>query len=160
MALVDVVEDLLILEALEEHEDDPGRRRSLQLVRSHLADRDRGRKVSEVAKLLHLSQPTVRSWIDAGILETCGDTNPVRVDILSLVAVKRAVDLLRQHGHDRNLLAAVMRQLRDSAVLDGEGVREGIEDLAAGRVVPLTDEFLHELSTPPQGKGRSESKSR
>lgn len=73
-----------------------------------------------------------------------GDTTPARVDVLSLAAVKRALDLLRDHGHDRHLLIAVMRILRDRAALAGEGVREGFDDLAAGRVVPLTD-FAPEL---------------
>ena len=157
MSLVEVVDDLLTLEELAEHEDDPDRRRSLDVVRSHLADRDRGAKVSEVAHVLGVSQPTVRAWIEAGVLDPRGDSTPARVDVLSLVAVKRAVDLLREHGHDRNLLVAVMRLLRDRAVLAGDGVREGFEDLAAGRVVPLTDELLDELAVASQGKKRSKS---
>lgn len=147
MSLVEIVDDLLTLEKLAAHEDDPDRRRSLDGVRDHVADRDRGAKVSEVAQVLGISQPTVRAWIDAGVLEPRGDTTPVRVDVLSLAAVKRALDLLREHGHDRNLLIAVMRILRDRAVLAGEGAREGIEDLAAGRVVPLTDDLLDEIAT-------------
>lgn len=66
----------------------------------------------------------------------------MRVDVLSLAAVKRAVDFLRAHGHDRHLLGAVMRLLRDRAVLGDDAIREGFEDLAAGRVVPVTDELL------------------
>ena len=157
MSLVEVVDDLLALEELAAQEDDPDRRRSLDVVRSHLADRDRGAKVSEVARVLGLSQPTVRAWIEAGVLEPRGDATPVRVDVLSLVAVKRAVDLLREHGHDRKLLIAVMRLLRDRAVLAGDGVREGFEDLAAGRLVPLTDELLDELAVASQGKKRFKS---
>lgn len=157
MSLLEVVDDLLTLEELAEHEDDPDRRRSLDVLRSHLADRDRGAKVSEVAHVLGVSQPTVRAWIEAGVLDPRGDSTPARVDVLSLVAVKRAVDLLREHGHDRNLLVAVMRLLRDRAALAGDGVREGFEDLAAGRVVPLTDELLEELAVVSKGKKRSKS---
>ena len=69
MSLVEVVDDLLTLEELAAHEDDPDRRRSLEVVRSHLAERDQGAKVSEVAKVLGLSQPTVRAWIESGLLE-------------------------------------------------------------------------------------------
>lgn len=157
MSLTEVVEDLLTLEELAAHEDDPERRRSLDAVRDHVADRDRGAKVSEVAQVLGISQPTVRAWIEAGVLEPRGDTTPVRVDVLSLAAVKRALDLLREHGHDRNLLIAVMRVLRDRAVLAGEGVSEGLEDIAAGRVVPLTDNLLDEIAAASQGKKRSKS---
>lgn len=157
MSLVEVVDDLLTLEELAAHEDDPERRRSLDAVRDHLADRDRGAKVSEVAHVLGISQPTVRAWIEAGVLELRGGASPVRVDVLSLAAVKRALDLLREHGHDRGLLIAVMRILRDRAVLAGGGVREGFDDLAAGRVVPLTDDLLDEIAAASKGKKRSTS---
>jgi transposase-like protein len=157
MSLVDVVDDLLALEELAEQENDPDRRRSLDLVRTHLADRDRGAKVSEVAQMLGLSQPTVRAWMAAGVLQARGRAAPARVNVLSLAEVKRAVDLLREHGEDRNLLVAVMHLLRDRGVLAGDGVRGGFEDLGAGRVVPLTDELLEELSVPSGRKRRSTS---
>jgi hypothetical protein len=158
VSLVEVVDDLLMLEELAANERYPDRRRALDVVRSHVADRDRGAKVSEVALVLGISQPTVRAWIDAGVLGSRSDATPVRVDLLSLVAVRRALDLLREHGHDRNLLAAVMRILRDRAVLDGEGVREALADLAEGRVVPLTDELLDQLAASPREKRRSRSR--
>lgn len=69
MSLVEVVDDLLTLEELAEHESDPDRRRSPEAVRSHLVDRDQGAKVSEAAQVLGLSQPTVRAWIASGLLE-------------------------------------------------------------------------------------------
>src|SRR5947208_2738825 len=134
MSLADVVDDLLTLDELARHEDDPDRRRSLDLVRSHLADRDRGAKVSEVAQVLGLSQPTIRAWIEAGMLEPIAGTTPVRVNVLSLVDVKRALDLIRRHKDDRQLLLHVMRILRDRAALAGS--EDGFADLAAGRVVP------------------------
>lgn len=155
MSLVEVVDDLLALEELAEHEDDPDRRRSLDVVRSHLADRDRGAKVSEVSEVLGLSQPTIRAWIEAGILEPIAGATPVRVDVLSLADVKRALDLLRKHGHDRDLLIAVMRILRDRAALAGS--EEGFADLAAGRLVPLTDDLLEEIAAASKGKRRSRS---
>ena len=157
MSLVEVVDDLLALEVLAEQENDPDRRRSLDLVRSHLADRDRGAKVSEVARLLGLSQPTVRVWMAAGVLEARSGITPARVDVLSLANVKRALDLLREHGEDRNLLVAVMRLVRDRGALAGGGVRRGFEDLGTGQVVPLTDELLQELSIPSGSKRRSTS---
>jgi hypothetical protein len=93
----------------------------------------------------------------AGVLQARSGATPARVDVLSLANVKRAVDLLREHGDDRNLLVAVMRLLRDKDVPAGEGVREGFEDLGAGRVVPLTDELLQELSVHSRRKRRSTS---
>ena len=152
VSLVDVVDDLLALEVLAEHEDDPARRRSLELVRGHLADRERGAKVSEVAAVLGLSQPTIRAWIEAGLLDTLAGVTPVRVSVLSLVDVKRALDLVRQHTEDRQLLAQVMRILRDGAALAGS--EEGFADLAAGRVVPIGDDLQREIR---RQKSRSKS---
>ena len=143
MSLVEVVDDLLTLEELAEHEDDPDRRRSLDVVRSHLADRDRGAKVSEVADVLGLSQPTVRAWVEAGILEPIAGAAPMRVTVLSLADAKRALDLIRRHADDRQLLAQVSRVLRDrEALADSE---EGFADLGAGRVVPLGDDLRSEI---------------
>lgn len=155
MSLVELVDDLVVLEELAEHEDDPKRRRSLEIVRSHLADRDRGAKVSEAARVLGLSQPTVRTWIESGVLEPIDGVTPVRVNVLSLADVKRALDLIRRHKDDRQLLAQVLRVLRDRAAVAGS--EEGFADLAAGRVVPLTDELLDELQAPQRGKTRSTS---
>ena len=158
MSLVEVVDDLITLQDLAEHEGDEGRRRSLDEIRTRVAGRDRGAKVSDVASLLGISAPTVRSWIDAGVLRAVEGSTPRRIDVLSLAAAKRAVDLLRKHGDDRHLLAEVMRVLRDEAALDGDIVRAGLEDLEAGRTVPLGDDLLDEIETlKPRRKPRSKS---
>jgi len=158
MSVAEVLEDLLELEELANEERDPERRRSLDVVRSHVAHRARGAKVSEAADLLRISQPTVRAWIESGVLSPLPGSKPVRVDLLALADVKRALDLIRDHVEDRQLLIHVMRVLRDRAALEGEDVREGFEDLTAGRVVPLTDDLLDELRST-KGKARSRSKS-
>jgi len=155
MSLVEVVDDLLALEKLAEHEDDPDRRRALDGVRGHLADRDRGAKVSEAAHVLGLSQPTVRAWIEAGILEPIAGATPVRVGVLSLADVKRALDLIRQHKDDRQLLMQAMRVLRDRAAL--AGAEEGLADLGAGRIVPLGDDLRREID---QLRRREKSRSK
>lgn len=155
MSLAELVDDLLTLEELAAQEDDPDRRRSLDAVRGHLADRDRGAKVSEAAKVLGLSQPTVRAWIESGILEPIPGATPVRISVLSLADVKRALDLIRRHKDERQLLVQVMRLLRDRAAL--ASAEEGLADLAAGRVVPLTEELLDELRATKRGKQRSRS---
>lgn len=158
MSLAEVLDDLLALEELASGEADPERRRSLDEVRNHLAYRDRGAKVSEAAEVLGLSQPTVRAWIDAGLLTTVAGAKPVRVDVMSLAETKRAVDLVRQHADDRQLLAQVMRVLRDSAALEGSG--EGFGDLRAGRVAPLGDDLRSEIASLRRQEKASRSKSR
>lgn len=158
MAATDVVDDLIALQRLAEEEDDPQRRETLDAVRSRLAARDRGVKVADAAKILALTPPTVRSWLEAGVLDEVPGATPARIDVRSLAEVKHAVDLLREHGHDRNLLVAVMRLLRDRAALGTSGARDGFDDLASGRVVPLTDDLLAKLATTKRTK-RSRSTS-
>jgi excisionase family DNA binding protein len=158
MSVAEVLEDLLELEELANEEQDPERRRSLDVVRTHVAHRARGAKVSEAADLLRISQPTVRAWIASGVLSPAPGSKPVRVDLLSLADVKRALDLIRDHIDDRQLLVHVMRLVRDRAALEGDDVRKGFEDVAAGRVVPLTDDLVDELRST-NGKARSRSKS-
>lgn len=100
--------------------------------------------MSETAKVLGLSQPTVRAWIESGLLATVPGSKPVRIDVLALAETKRALDLVREHAHDRPLLVQVMRVLRDRAALAGR--EEGFDDLREGRVVPLGDDLLDEIA--------------
>ncbi len=156
MSIIDVVDDLITLQELAAHEDDPKRRRSLDDVRRRVAARERGVKVSEAAAVLSLSQPTVRAWIEAGVLKPVRDASPVRIEVLSLADVKHALDLVRQHAEDRNLLAQVMRVLRDRADLTA-ALDEGIADLTAGRTVPLADDLIAELASDPEDERSSRS---
>ena len=158
MSLADVVDDLIALQRLADDESDPARRQTLDEVRSHFVSREPGMKVADAARVLGLTPPTVRSWLQSGVLDDVEGTSPVRVEVRSLAEVKRAVDLLREHGQDRNLLVAVIRILRDRAALEGDGVAEGFADLAAGRLVPLTDDLLAEIATTKRTK-RSRSSS-
>ena len=158
MSLAEVLDDLLELQMLAQEEDDPKRRRVLDEVRAHVARREPGAKVSEAAAVLGISQPTVRTWIGSGVLTPVGGAKPVRVGALALAETKRALDLIREHAEDGQLLVHVMEVLRDRAALQGEGAREGFDDLAAGRVVPLSDDLLDEIAAT-KGKTRSRSRS-
>ena len=123
-----------------------------------MADRDGGIKVSEASEILGVSAPTVRAWIEAGILTPVPDRTPLRIELSSLAATKRAVEEVRRIKDDPHLLAEVYRILRDRALLDQPDVRQGIEDLRTGRTVELTPELLDELLPPP--KRRKPSRSR
>ncbi len=90
MSIVELVDDLITLQELAAHEGDPRRRRSLDEVHRRVAARERGVKVSETAHVLCLSQPTVRAWIEAGVLEPVRGASPARVDVLSVADVKCA----------------------------------------------------------------------
>lgn len=158
MSLAEVLGDLLELQNLAQNEDDPGRRRLLDEVRVHVGRRAPGAKVSEAAEMLGISEPTVRAWIDAGILTAVPSAKPVRIDVLALAETKRAVDLIRGHVDDRPVLIDVMRILRDRAALaDSE---EGFADLRAGRTVPLGEDLLAEIAELRSRESRRRSKSR
>jgi hypothetical protein len=158
MSLAEVLDDLLELEDLAKDERDAGRRRSLDEVRVHVARREHGAKVSEAATVLGISQPTVRAWIEAGILSTVPGMKPVRVEVLALADTKRALDLIREHADDRPLLVTVMRMLRDRGAL--EGAEEGWEDYRAGRTVPLGEDLRAEMEELRERESRRRSKSR
>jgi len=155
---VEIVDDLIELERLAEDERDLERRRRLVEVAERVAARDGGVKVSDAASILDVSAPTVRAWIDAGVLTTVDGRGPIRVAVASLAATKRAVDAIRQGKDDRHLLVDVLRMLRDRAVISGQDVGEGIEDLKASRLTNLDEAILDELlpsrGTPKPSKSR------
>lgn len=149
MSVVEVVDDLITLQALADREADAASREMLASLQRRVAERDRGAKVSEAAAILGLSAPTVRSWIDAGVLPVTG-TAPVRVDLLALADAKRAVDTLRRHADDAHLLADVLRLLRDRAVASRSDLAEGIDDVRAGRLTRLDRARLDQLLPEPR----------
>ena len=154
---IDLVSDLVELERLAAAEDDEDRRRRLLKLRDRLAARGDGAKVSEAANVLGLSVPTVRSWVAAGVLDAVPSRQPARVTYDSLALAKRALDELRLHQDDRQLLIAVMRRLRDRAVLDDPLLDQALDDVAAGRLTPVRAEDLDELIP---GSRRRPSRSR
>lgn len=157
MSLAGVVDDLITLQQLAEQERDAARRRSLDAVREHVAERDRGAKVAEAAQVLGVSAPTVRAWIEAGALQALAGSSPVRVGVMSLAATKQVVDELKRHRDDRHLLADVLRLLRDRGVLAGDDLTAGADDLAAGRVRRLNRDRLDELLPPKRTKPSTSS---
>jgi hypothetical protein len=157
VAAIDLVSDLVELENLAGAEEDEDRRRRLLDLRDRLAARGDGAKVSEAASVLDLSVPTVRSWIAAGVLEPVPGRQPARVTYRSLALAKHTLDELRRHQDHRPLLLAVMRRLRDRAVLDEALLHQALDDVAAGRLTPVRVEDLDDLIP---GSRRRPSRSR
>ena len=145
MSVGGVVEDLIALQRLAEQERDAARRRALDAVRGHVAERDGGAKVGEAAEVLGVSAPTVRAWLKAGALRPIAGSSPLRVDVMSLAATKSVLDELRRRRDDGRLLIQVLRILRDRGVLAGDDVDAAVEDVAAGRVARLDPTHLEEL---------------
>jgi len=131
-------------------EPDVARRRSLDAVRRHVAERDQGAKIAEAAMVLAVSAPTVRAWTEAGAVRAIPGARPARVDVMSLAAAKQVLDELRRHTDDRQLLADVLRVLRDRADLTGEEVHSATSDVVESRVRRLDRRGLDQL-LPPNG---------
>ena len=157
MSTVDVVNDLIELERLAELEDDDDRRLALLGVHDHVAKRARGAKVSEASGVLNVSPPTIRAWIDAGLLEPVPERSPAQVTLTSLAAAKRALDEVRAHSSDRHLLADALRVLRDRAALAGDDLSAGLADLHAGRRTTLTPPKLEQMVPSRKRARRSTS---
>lgn len=75
-------------------------------------------RVVVAAKLLALSVPTTRRWVQVGILQEVKNTNPKRVAFESVLAVRPHIAILRCLGKKRNLLEAVLARIDDEELMD------------------------------------------
>jgi DNA-binding transcriptional MerR regulator len=145
MPVVEVLGDLLALDELASHDGDASRRGALLAIRDHIAQRDQGAKVSDAAEVLGVSQPTIRSWVEAGILGTVDGSRPVRIELLSLADVKRALEAVREIENEGQLLASVRRLLRDKAA--STEIADGLAELRARISQPIGNDLRAEMLT-------------
>lgn len=143
MDLAGLLDDLQTLDELARDELDPARRQRLEALKDRIASRERGATVAEAARVLGLSQPTVRAWAEEGILPLVPESRPRRVELCGLADLKRALDLINTHRDDAGVLARVGQLLRDRALLDAAA--PGLADYRAGRTVPLGDDLRAEI---------------
>jgi hypothetical protein len=124
---VEVVEDV----ARTFPEDDQRRARLLAVSDSALADEATIRPVI-AARLLGLSEKTVRAWAAAGVLTVAQRSPRLLLDVRSVHAVRHLVSELRAAGQDRDLLDQVWRRLEDAALLDRDDLRESVAQMRRG----------------------------
>lgn len=96
----------------------------------------RGVPVAEAAKYLGVSEPTVRLWVRRGALASLPGSKPVLIEYESLRRVGRAVRELRARGEDREWLESVVRYVEDMADRSSPSVRQGLKELAEGKLQP------------------------
>jgi DNA-binding transcriptional MerR regulator len=122
-------------------EDDERRARLLEVSSATLADESTVRPVI-VARLLGLSEKTVRAWVAQGLITTAQRTPRLLLDLQSVHDVSHILRELREHGKDRDLLDEVWRQLNDSALLEHADLQESIEQMrrGEGRVLRAIEE--------------------
>lgn len=117
-------------------ENDERRARLLAVSRDALAEEGTVRPVI-AAKVLGLSEKTVRTWAAAGLLSARQHSPRLLLDVPSVHAVSHALREIRADGLERDLLEHVWRRLEDQALLDRADLRESIEQMRRGDVVVL-----------------------
>jgi Helix-turn-helix domain len=96
----------------------------------------RGVPVAEAAKYLGVSEPTVRLWVRRGALVALPGSKPALIEHESLRGVGRTVRELRASGEDREWLEGVVRYIEDMADRSSPSVRQGLKELAEGKLQP------------------------
>jgi DNA-binding transcriptional MerR regulator len=130
------IDDLEVLEkSLGRNED--ARLRVVRLRRRRLAEAPSVR-LSVAGKLLGLSVPTIRAWINRGLLDEISDSSPRRVTLRSVLEVRPLVRELRALGRDRNLLEAVLAQAEDERALSDRKLRRSLDEMRSGKLIDIT----------------------
>lgn len=124
---VEVVEDV----ARTLPEGDERRDKLLAVSDSALAEERTIRPVI-AARLLGLSDKTVRAWAAAGVLPVAQRSPRLLLDVRGVHAVSHLISELRASGQDRDLLEQVWRRLEDAALLDRDDLRESLDQMRRG----------------------------
>jgi hypothetical protein len=112
-------------------EDDERRATLLQVSHAALADEGTIRPVI-AARLLGLSEKTVRAWAAQGALTVAQRTPRLLLDVQSVHVISHIVRDLRALGKDRDLLDEVWRRLSDAALLERPDFSESLGQMRRG----------------------------
>src|SRR5260370_18529363 len=112
-------------------EDDERRVKLLAVSSAALADEGTIRPVI-AARLLGLSEKTVRAWAAQGVLTVAQRAPRLLLDLQSVHVISHLVRELRELGKDRDLLDEVWRRLSDTALLERPDLHESIQQMLRG----------------------------
>jgi hypothetical protein len=93
-------------------------------------------RVQVAAKLLLVSDTTVRAWARSGLLTPRPGTSVGAVDPVRLHRVLRLLDDLRKHGQSRGFRETLWSRLHDDALLSRPDLAESLEQMRAGELIP------------------------
>jgi DNA-binding transcriptional MerR regulator len=110
---------------------DERRAKLLAVSTASLADEGTIRPVI-AAKLLGISERTVRAWARQGVLAVAQRSPRLLLDVQSVHIVSHFVRELRALGKDRDLLDEVWRRLSDASLLDRADLQESIGQMERG----------------------------
>jgi hypothetical protein len=103
---------------------------------------DGGVSVADAAAVLQISQPTVRAWMQRGVLQRAGDSRPAKITESSLGEAVAAVETIRQAGSGRQLrhVLDALEDRRTRAQLEA-----AIAELEAGGLAEVDPDDFDDL---------------
>jgi hypothetical protein len=84
------------------------------------------------ARLLGLSEKTIRAWAAEGVLPVAQRKPRLLLDVRGVHVISHILGDLRSHGKDRDLLDEVWRRLNDASLLDRADLTESIGQMRRG----------------------------
>jgi hypothetical protein len=116
--------------------DHPGEAEELLRVSRDALSQAAPVRVPIAARLLVVSDKTVRAWVSEGVLTSYTQHPRLLLHTERLHAVLQFVRELRARGQDRDLLTSLWERLQDQALLDRDDLAESLEQMRAGRATP------------------------
>jgi hypothetical protein len=104
-------------------------------------------RVPIAARLLLVSDKTVRAWANEGVLVTYRQRPRLLLDAERLYEVLHFVLELRAMGQNRDLLASLWQRLQDEALLDRDDLQDSLAQMRAGRTAPALTKEEEETAT-------------
>lgn len=94
-----------------------------------------GITVAQTAAYLEVTEPTVRKWIQEGLLETIDDRKPIEITQESARKLNIALEQVRQAYPGRQWTKALAVYLHDRDLRRQDWVAQGIDELRRGELV-------------------------
>jgi DNA-binding transcriptional MerR regulator len=141
--LVSIDDATGVLGELSSLEDADEIRRRIKAAVEALAELERrlGREasveISQAAKILAVSPPTVRTWAKRGILELVPGRSPMAVSFESVRRTRRRLAELRAQGGDREFVQRLLDAALDQRELSRPEATAGLEQWRAGRAAKV-----------------------
>jgi hypothetical protein len=128
--------DAVVGVALAIERDHPGEAERLFKVSRNALSRAAPVRVPIAARLLAVSDKTVRAWASEGVLTSRSQHRRLLLDTERLHDVLRFARELRARGQDRDLVTSLWQRLQDEALLDRDDLADSLEQMRAGHTVP------------------------
>jgi DNA-binding transcriptional MerR regulator len=104
-------------------------------------------RVVIAARILGLSEKTIRTWADQGVLTVAEREPRLLLDAASVHEVSHFIRQLREAGKNRDLLDEIGRRLHDQAVIEDDDFKESLAQMRRGEV-----EVLRPLPKPDKDR--------